>query len=75
MSRTVAYYNLYGKSLAKTDRAIFFLEEGSEKAQWFPLSVAEVKFIGADFKVKLSVPDWHLRRIGHSAVKIASYFS
>lgn len=69
MSRTVAYYNLFGKSLAKTDRAILFLEDGAAAAKWFPLSVMhEVRFIGKDFKVKLSVADWHLRRIGHSVL-------
>lgn len=67
----IAYYNLVGVSKAKTDRAILFLEDGVEKAQWFPLSVLSNFRFGKDFKVTISVPDWHLRRINHPVLKSA----
>lgn len=62
MGRTVAYYNIYGTSKAKTERAILVENDESMQA-WMPLSVAQVKFVGKDYKVKVTVPDWFFRKI------------
>lgn len=61
MGRTVAYYNIVGTSKAKTDKAILVVKDGLES--WMPLSVAQVKFIGKDYQVKVTVPDWFFRKI------------
>ena len=61
MGRTVAYYNIIGTSKAKTDKAILVVKDGLES--WMPLSVAQVKFIGKDYQVKVTVPDWFFRKI------------
>jgi hypothetical protein len=61
MGRTVAYYNIFGVSKAKTDKAILVVKDGLES--WMPLSVAQVKFIDKNFGVKVTVPDWFFRKI------------
>jgi len=61
MGRTVAYYNIFGVSKAKTDKAILVAKDNLET--WIPLSVAQVKFIGKNYEVKVTVPDWFFRKI------------
>ena len=63
MGRTVAFYNIFGTSKAKTEKAILVLNETGTEQAWVPLKVAEVKFIGKDYKVKVTVPDWFFRKI------------
>ena len=61
MGRTVAYYNIFGVSKAKTNKAILVAKDGLET--WIPLSVAQVKFVGKNYEVKVTVPDWFFRKI------------
>lgn len=63
MGRTVAFYNIFGTSKAKTDKAILVLNDAGTEQAWIPLRVAEVKFIGKDYKVKVTVPDWFFNKI------------
>ena len=63
MGRTVAFYSIYGTSKAKTDKAILVLADSRPEQAWIPLRVAEVKFIGKDYKVKVTVPDWFFDKI------------
>ena len=62
MGRTVAYYNIFGTSKAKTDKAILVLNEQGLQA-WMPLRVVQVKFIGKEYQVKVTVPDWLYNKI------------
>lgn len=61
MARTVCLYDIYGVSKAKTQKAILVARDGREA--WMPLSVASVKFIGKDYQVKVTVPDWFYGKI------------
>jgi hypothetical protein len=63
MGRTVSYYNIFGTSKAKTEKAILVLNDAGTEQAWMPLRVAQVKFIGKDYKVKVTVPDWFFRKI------------
>ena len=63
MGRTVSFYTIFGTSKAKTDKAILVLNDAGTEQAWMPLRVAEVKFIGKDYKVKVTVPDWFFRKI------------
>ena len=69
MGRTVAYYNIFGTSKAKTDKAILVVNETGTEQTWMPLSVAQVKFIGKDYQVKVTVPDWFFRKISWKPVE------
>ena len=69
MGRTVAYYNIFGTSKAKTDKAILVVNETGAEQTWMPLSVAQVKFIGKDYQVKVTVPDWFFRKISWKPVE------
>ena len=61
--KTVTFYNIFGTSKAKTEKAILVLNDAGTEQAWLPLRVAEVKFIGKDYKVKVTVPDWFFRKI------------
>lgn len=67
MGRTVAYYNIFGTSKAKTDKAILVAKDGMQS--WMPLSVAQVKFVGKDYQVKVTVPDWFFRKISWKPIE------
>lgn len=62
MGQTVTLYNIFGTSKAKTEKAILVLNENNQQA-WMPLSVAQVKFIGGNYKVKVTVPGWFFGKI------------
>jgi hypothetical protein len=66
--RTTAFYNFFGVSKAKTAKAILFVDTNTQRMAWIPLSVASVKFIGADYKVKLTIPDWFSNKINWSVI-------
>ncbi len=70
--RTVALYNIFGVSKAKTAKAVLLHETTTDRMAWIPLSVASVKFIGTDYKVKVTVPDWFFNKI---AWKTAASFA
>lgn len=61
--KTVTFYNIFGTSKAKTEKAILVLNDAGTEQAWMPLSVAQVKFIGKDFKVKVTVPGWFFNKI------------
>lgn len=61
--KTVTFYNIFGTSKAKTEKAILVLNDSGTEQAWMPLSVAQVKFIGKDFKVKVTVPGWFFNKI------------
>jgi hypothetical protein len=61
--RTVTYYNLEGTSKAKTRQAILFQNEKTGLQAWFPLRIVSYRFIGPDFRVRISVPDWLLSKV------------
>jgi len=67
MGRTIAYYNIFGVSKAKTDKAVLVVKDGMQT--WIPMSVAEVKFIGKNYEVKVTVPDWFFRKISWKPVE------
>jgi hypothetical protein len=51
-----------GTSKAKTTKAVLF--ENAEGLQaWIPLSVASVKFIGSNYEVRVTAPDWFVNKI------------
>lgn len=68
MARTVAFYSFNGVSKAKTERAILFRETSTNRQAWLPLSVTSVKFVGGDYKVTVSVPDWFFNKIKWSTI-------
>ena len=59
--RTVAFYSIDGTSKAKTAKAILVSANGKEA--WLPLRFTSVKFVGKDYKVRVSVPDWLYNKI------------
>lgn len=61
--KTVALHSLVGTSKAKTAKAILFLDTRTNKEAWIPTSIASVKFIGPDYAVKVTVPDWFFNKI------------
>lgn len=60
--RTVSFYSIDGVSKAKTAKAILVSRQDGKEA-WIPLSTASVKFVGRDYKVHVSVPDWLYSKI------------
>ena len=66
--RTTSFYSLIGFSKAKTAKAVLFFDEMHSREAWIPTSVASVKFIGPDFKVKVSVPGWFFSKISWKAL-------
>jgi hypothetical protein len=58
MTRTVAYYNFEGTSKAKTANAILFQNEATGMETWLPTRVVSVRFIGPNYRVRVSIPDW-----------------
>lgn len=66
--RTTTIYHLLGVSKAKTAKAVLFLDPETDRQAWIPLSIATVKFIGANFRVKVSVPDWFFNKISWTPV-------
>lgn len=63
MGQTVTLWSMYGVSKAKTAKAILFLNTETNQEAWMPLTVAMVKFIGKDYKVKVTVPGWFYNKI------------
>jgi hypothetical protein len=61
MGQTVTFYDIFGTSKAKTNKAILVMRDNLET--WLPLSVAQVKFIGKDYQVKVTVPGWFYNKI------------
>ena len=61
--RTIVVYHIDGVSKAKTDKAILVKREDGGKEAWIPLSVASVRWTGANFRVRVSVPDWFYNKI------------
>jgi hypothetical protein len=61
VARTVCLYDIFGVSKAKTAKAILLAKDGREA--WLPLSVAQVKFIGKNYEVKVTVPGWFYNKI------------
>ena len=61
--KTVALYSMTGTSKAKTAKAILFFDTRTNKEAWIPTSIASVKFIGPDYAVKVTVPDWFFNKI------------
>ena len=58
MTRTVAYYNFEGTSKAKTANAILFHNDTTGQEVWLPTRVVSYRFIGPNFRVRVSIPDW-----------------
>jgi len=67
--QTVVFYNLLGFSKAKTPKAVLFFDPQTNKQAWIPASVSTVKFIGPDFRVKVTVPGWFFNKITWNAVE------
>ena len=63
MGQTVTLWSMYGVSKAKTAKAVLFLNTETNQEAWMPLTVAQVKFIGKDYKVKVTVPGWFYNKI------------
>lgn len=61
--KTVVLYNIEGVSKAKTAKAVLLFDPKTNKQAWIPLSIATVKFIGPDYAVKVTVPDWFFNKI------------
>ncbi len=63
MGQTVSLWSMNGVSKAKTAKAILFLNTETNLEAWMPLTVASVRFIGKDYKVRVTVPGWFYSKI------------
>lgn len=63
MGQTVSLWSMNGVSKAKTAKAILFLNTETNLEAWMPLTVASVRFIGKDYKVRVTVPGWFYGKI------------
>lgn len=65
--RTVAFYKILGVSKAKTAKAVLVANAANGKEAWLPLRFTSVRFIGPNYKVEVSVPDWLYNKISWKA--------
>lgn len=63
MGQTVSLWSMNGVSKAKTAKAILFLNTETNLEAWMPLTVASVRFIGKDYKIRVTVPGWFYGKI------------
>lgn len=66
--KTITFYDIVGFSRAKTAKAILVVNDNNQQS-WIPLSVASVKFIGKDYRVKVTVPGWFYGKISWKPVE------
>lgn len=67
--RTTSLYTLHGVSKYKTEKAVLFHDELRNVKAWLPLSVANVKFLGENYKVQITVPGWFYSKISWKTIE------